>query len=54
MENLIAVLENHLTFKDKTTGQILAIENINGHVERYDCSPTTNSKSQELFAAGNL
>ena len=51
IEKLVVVLENHLTFKDKETGKILAIELINGHVERYDCEPTNNTRSQELFGA---
>ena len=54
MENLIAALENHLTFRDKTSGKILAIEVQNGHLERYSCEPTTNAKSQELFGADTL
>jgi hypothetical protein len=51
MENLIAVLENHLTFKDKATGEIRAIEVQNGHLARYDCSPTNNTCSNRLFGA---
>lgn len=54
MENLVCTLENHLTFKNKDTGKILAIELINGHVERYDCTPTNNAKSQELFGADRM
>lgn len=54
MDKLICVLENHLTFKDKETGKIVAIELINGHVERYDCTPTNNAKSQELFGADKM
>jgi hypothetical protein len=51
MENLIAVLESHLTFKDKATGKIVAIEVQNGHLERYDCQPTNNTRSNALFGA---
>ena len=54
MDRLIVTLENHLTFKDKETGKILAIELINGHVERYDRTPTNNAKSQELFGADRM
>ena len=54
MDKIIATLENHLTFRDKDTGKILAIEVQNGHLERYDCSPMTNAQSQELFGAGQL
>ncbi len=51
IDNLIAVLENHLTFKDRETGKILAIETQNGHLERYACEPSTNAHSNELFGA---
>lgn len=54
MDKLVCVLENHLTFKDRETGKIVAIELINGHVERYDCTPTNNAKSQELFGADKM
>jgi hypothetical protein len=51
MEHIIAMLENHLTFRDKETGKILAIEHQNGVLERYSCEPTTNARSLELFGA---
>jgi hypothetical protein len=51
MDNLIAVLESHLTFKDKTTGKIVAIEHQNGTLERYMCTPTNNTHSNQLFGA---
>ena len=51
MDKLVCTLENHLTFRDKESGKILAIEVINGHIERYDCTPTNNARSQELFGA---
>lgn len=49
MDKLTVTLESHLTFRDKTTGKILAIEDQNGHLERYSCEPSTNSFSKELF-----
>jgi hypothetical protein len=49
MENLTASLENHLTFRDKATGKVLAIEVQNGHLERYTCELTNNTQSNELF-----
>lgn len=54
MENLIASLENLLVFRDKTTGKILAVEHQNGTLERYSCTPTNNTKSQELFGADRM
>lgn len=54
MDHLTASLENHLTFRDKSTGKILAIEVINGHVERYDCEPTNNTRSAELFGVDKM
>lgn len=51
MDNLVAVLESHLTFKDKTTGKIVAIEHQNGVLERYSCTPTNNTMSNQLFGA---
>jgi hypothetical protein len=54
MENLVCTLENHLTFRDKTTGKILAIEQQNGHIERYDCTPATNTSSNELFGVNKV
>jgi hypothetical protein len=52
MDRLVATLENHLTFRDKASGKILAIENQNGHLERYTCEPTNNTQSNELFGVG--
>lgn len=54
MDKLVASLENHLTFRDKESGKILAIEVQNGHLERYDCEPTNNTKTNELFNVNNL
>jgi hypothetical protein len=51
MNNLIASIESHLTFRDRETGAILAIEAQNGHLERYDCQPTNNTRSNQLFGA---
>lgn len=48
---LIVTLENHLTFRDKETNQIRAIEVQNGHLERYDTELTNNARSQKLFGA---
>ena len=53
MEKLVASLENHLTFRDKASGKILAIENQNGHLERYTCELTNNTQSNELFGVGS-
>lgn len=47
----IASLENHLTFRDPETHKILAIEVQNGVLERYDCEPTNNTRSNRLFGA---
>ena len=52
MQNLTASLENLLVFRNKDTGKIVAVEQQNGHIERYDCKPATNASSNELFGAG--
>jgi hypothetical protein len=52
MKNIVTSLENHLTFRDATTNKILAIEVQNGHLERYDCELTNNTRSNALFGVG--
>ncbi len=53
MDNLTASLENLLVFRDKKTNKIVAVEHQNGHLERYDCEPTNNTRTQKLFGAGH-
>jgi uncharacterized protein YecT (DUF1311 family) len=49
MENLQVAQESFLTFRDKTTGKIMAIEDQNGSLHRYECIEMNNGGSQELF-----
>ncbi len=54
MDNITATLENHLTFRDKASGKILAIEVQTRPLERYDCELTNNTRSNKLFGVGAL
>lgn len=49
MDKLVISLENHLTFRDKATGKIVAIEHQNGELERYDCEITNHTRTYRLF-----
>lgn len=52
--NITCALENFLAFRDKDTGELLAVEQINGHVKRHDTTPTNNARSLELFGAEKI
>jgi len=54
MNKLEVVLMNVLAFRDSETKQIRAIEIQNGHLERYDCELTNNTRTAQLFGVDTV
>ena len=47
--NFVVTIESHLTFRDIDTHKIIAIEDQNGELHRYETTLMNNGGSQELF-----